>query len=218
MAGRDPSAEPGDIVNDFMQRFRALSPQRQMGVVALATLFIAVLVYLILIRPTIQTLRADLGARGQELADLDEQFSQEADARQEAEREILTQEANLADAEATLQAQSTEISQLATDLGEAESQLEFLVRDLVCNESVDFTPNYVSNATMSGALRELMMEIDETVNQAEWQSIWDNPDVASHRVFGENPYVFIVSFENEDTGLSNSVFWVEEQCWLDIGD
>jgi len=104
------------------------------------------------------------------------------------------------------------IDQYNIELKEKEHYKE-LFDATSCPTSVQM--NYTSNSTMSNSLKSYVEDEWGSVNNSEWEVVWNNSKTAYHKITGEFLFPFIVFFDDDDLGNTNAVFDFTGQCWLD---
>lgn len=111
-----------------------------------------------------------------------------------------------------LKKQVTEKDQILSSVvcGKHSPIVELLMKD------VEFS--YTGNTSMHRELKGFVENMGETITTSNWNLIWNNVDVAMHKisVTGNVRYYFITFFNDSDfPGLKNSVFWLDQDCYLD---
>lgn len=87
----------------------------------------------------------------------------------------------------------------------------------MCNINSKYSFNMVSNSTISESLKELISDTNGSVINSDWETIWTNTNSAIHRLTTKDYlFVFVVSFENSVLGKSDSIYWVDENCFIDL--
>jgi hypothetical protein len=113
----------------------------------------------------------------------------------------------LADSTSELERVKTERATTGQKLGECQEQL-----------SCGATPpeiDYTSNATASQSLKKHVENTRGSVDDADWEVLWANSQIAIHRLWGKYLYIYIVSFDDPELGNRAWVFDVEGRCFLD---
>ena len=119
-----------------------------------------------------------------------------------------------------------EIQTELVDLKKQVNEKDQIISSVVCGnqspainimmENVDFS--YTGNTSMHRELKEFVENFGETITTSSWNPIWNNVDVAMHKisVTGNVRFYFITFFNDSDfPELKNSVFWLDRDCFLD---
>ncbi len=63
------------------------------------------------------------------------------------------------------------------------------------------------------------LELNEKITGSTWNPIWNNVDVAMHKISitGNIRFYFIASYADKDfPELKNSIYWIDRGCFLDF--
>lgn len=101
-----------------------------------------------------------------------------------------------------------------------------LTSRLICNKNIYDYSNvnfeYGGNTAMNRELRKFIenniLKANEKVTGTSWEPIWNNVDVGMHKISitGNTHLYFIVSFLDNKSGFENSIYWIDEGCFLDF--
>ena len=114
-----------------------------------------------------------------------------------------------------LQSALNEKASLSDDLTKAKSELQTYKSVAMCSGRSP-SINYTSNSTVSTSLKAWLEDRKGSIDNAEWDVIWNNARPSYHKLSGEFLWPYIVYFDEEDFGYIAGVFDVSRQCWLDL--
>ena len=174
----------------------------------------------------------DASGLNEELTDLKKSLSDELASTKEDleasqdEAETLTEDIDTLTAEKT--SLTSEIETVTSEKEELSDTLDMLETDfddlLEFNECTyeDYSEldiSYGTNARISDILAEWVDDAWGGVTEAQWLVLWDDEtDLALHTIlFGDTSAdYFLVFFDDSGAGTVNGVFYVWDQCWLDM--
>ena len=109
---------------------------------------------------------------------------------------------------------------LQGDLEAKEKSYRELKQSIMCEDTVNETPDYSSNSSVANYLKAFVGEYRGKAINSDWSVLWTNERDSLHRVYFsyDNQVasdVFIVYFDSVEMDYQNSIFWIANQCWLD---
>lgn len=153
----------------------------------------------------------------------------EIDAKEE---EIETSEDNVASLEEEKSGLITEKDSLSTDLktsvaeyedligsyDDLQENLVVLLEEAECDEDLlDLDVSYVSNASVSKALKSWAEAHMGSVTGADYFVFWRGSKDSLHSVTIEDAFtsLFLVFFDNTKYDVVDAVYFLDDECWLD---
>jgi|WetSurMetagenome_2_1015567.scaffolds.fasta_scaffold24000_1 hypothetical protein len=116
--------------------------------------------------------------------------------------------------QSTLEALATQqvstINTAADDLVLAKSQ-----QVKYCDVGDGLTWDYTNNETILAQLKIFSENLGGKITKATYTLPWSIPYIAVYTVNTKYVFWFIVYFDQKDLGLSNTIYWVEKNCFLD---
>lgn len=82
-------------------------------------------------------------------------------------------------------------------------------------EGIDF--QYSGNISMHRELIKFVENLGKEIISSDWNLIWNNVDVAMHKITVKDNirFYFITYFNDTEFETKNSIYWVDEGCFLD---
>ena len=133
-----------------------------------------------------------------------------------------TSSAQLAAAEIRIERAATSVAISSAHQTTLSSRLYEQTRRVLALEATtrcDRTPTTIDYSSQSGVSNSLKTWLEETIgtiDDAEWDIVWDNSKTAIHYLYGEFLYVYIVFFDEPDLNHANSIFDVSNICCLEF--
>ena len=84
-----------------------------------------------------------------------------------------------------------------------------------CKEGQDIKWDYTNNDTILAQLKSFAEELGGKSSKAAFTLPWNVPYLAVYNINTKYVLMFIVYFEQKDLGFTNSIFWVDSNCYLD---
>jgi hypothetical protein len=116
--------------------------------------------------------------------------------------------------QSTLEAMATQqvstIKTAADDLALAKSQ-----QVKYCDVGDGLTWDYTNNETIFAQLKIFSENLGGKITKATYTLPWSIPYIAVYTVNTKYVFWFLAYFEQKDLGLTNTIYWVEKDCFLD---
>ncbi len=84
-----------------------------------------------------------------------------------------------------------------------------------CKEGLGLTWDYTDNDTILAQLKTFSEKIGGESSEAAYTLPWNVPYLAVYTIKTKYVLWFIVYFEQKDKGFTNTIFWVDSNCYLD---
>lgn len=84
-----------------------------------------------------------------------------------------------------------------------------------CKEGQDIKWDYTNNDTILAQLKTFAENLGGKSSKAAFTLPWNVPYLAVYNINTKYVLMFIVYFEQKDLGFTNSIFWVDSNCYLD---
>lgn len=84
-----------------------------------------------------------------------------------------------------------------------------------CKEGQDIKWDYTNNDTILAQLKSFAEDLGGKSTKAAFTLPWNVPYLAVYDINTKYVLMFIVYFEQKDLGFTNSIFWVDSNCYLD---
>lgn len=114
----------------------------------------------------------------------------------------------------TLEAASTQQAQVSEDqrkeLAFAQSQQVRL-----CKEGEGLEWDYTNNETIFAQLKTFSEGLGGKVEKSTYTLPWNISNLAVYTINTKYVFWFIVYFQQEDLGFTNSIYWVDSNCYID---
>jgi hypothetical protein len=126
-----------------------------------------------------------------------------------------------------IEEKNSEIEKIFSELGETSEKLLIesrITSQIDCRnlrpqiDLKNFDFSYSGNTALHRELKKFVESLGETITTSSWNPIWNNVDVAMHKITvkGNIRFYFITFFnDNEFPELKNSIFWLDKECFLD---
>lgn len=142
-------------------------------------------------------------------------------AQATANSDLATSSAIQATADVRLSKASTAQARLSTQVADLLSQLRIEQQKVSSYEkttmckSAPITIDYAGNSAVSNSLKSWLEDTQGMIEDVSWDIVWSNSKTSIHKLTGEYLYVYIVYFNETTLGNKNSIYDVNNQCWLD---
>jgi predicted nuclease with TOPRIM domain len=170
-------------------------------------------------------LNKDLTAKNESLSDELANTEQElADSQDEAAAlsdEIDTLTAKKSSLTTELEDTTDEKADLTSALSALQDDYDSLLEFSECTyeDYPELDMSYGTNSSISDILADWVEDAWEGVTGADWITLWeDDTDLSMHTIeFGTNAAdYFLVFFDDSGFGTVQGVFYIWDQCWLDL--
>lgn len=173
-----------------------------------------------------QELSAQVDALEQQLDDTEAEHAEQVNRLQSQTERLEAQFVEAETAKTDLETQLQELEEkntfLSDQFDEAVSEREAFRRryetmqDVVsCGETVEI--NYASHADVSNSLRKYIEEISGSVEDVNWDVVFNNSTTSIHRLrTSEYLFPYVVFFG--DHGTKQTVFSITGSCFLDVAE
>lgn len=84
-----------------------------------------------------------------------------------------------------------------------------------CKEGQGITWDYKNNDTILKQLTDFAEKLGGKASKATYQLPWNVPYLAIYTINTKYVLWFIVYFDQKDLGFTNSIYWVDSNCYLD---
>lgn len=85
---------------------------------------------------------------------------------------------------------------------------------LICKNIEKYKFDFSSNQKISNSLKEYVGDIDGSVKDADWKTVWNNSRTAYHSVYAEYMYPFVVSYKDESHNDLDIIFDLTNWCMI----
>jgi len=113
---------------------------------------------------------------------------------------------------ATVQAMRTQAAKIAAT-STAEIAFARALSIKPCKPKITF--DYTSNDTINAQLKEFVESIGGPTTEAKYELPWSVNYISVHKFKNKYVFWFIVYLKNDTNGLSNTIYWVENNCYVD---
>jgi hypothetical protein len=132
--------------------------------------------------------------------------------------EIETLLFDIEDKDSEISTLTIEVEDLTSSLDDLQDKYDSLSSSKSCSEDFpEIEISYTSNTAIFNQLKSWIIEFEDAdLDDSDWFPLYDDTDIAWHAFYFETIiYDFIVFFEDPGYGITNGVFFVNMQCWLD---
>lgn len=84
-----------------------------------------------------------------------------------------------------------------------------------CKEGQDLTWDYTNNETILAQLTAFAEKIGGKSTKATYSLPWNVPYLAIYNINTKYVFWFVVYFDQKDLGYTNSIYWIDSNCYLD---
>jgi hypothetical protein len=111
------------------------------------------------------------------------------------------------------QQKQAQLGTLQDELDQAKDKLIEAEKIALCEDKPEKI-NYSSNQAVSNSLKTWLEEKGK-IDKVTWDAVWSNSKTTIHKLTGKHLYVYIVYFNEPDLHYTNSVYSVQNSCFLD---